>query len=119
MAHHMVDRGADRLGVAVVADVGGDAAQRIHDVVVAQLVQRVGADAGTHMRHQHVQHFGGKLAGAARLGNIGNGVDGGGQGALHCAAPGVGWGLALAGCATGSENDAGEACWISSWQMSE
>ena len=67
MAHLVVDRRADRLGVrhiaaAPVVQRRGNATLHFSDVVKRQLVQRVGRDAGLHMCRQKIQHFRGQPA---------------------------------------------------------
>jgi len=62
MANLVVDRGADRFGVGLVAAAGvvqrgGNAALHIHDVVVGQLVDFVGGDPGLDERREVVQNF--------------------------------------------------------------
>lgn len=67
VADHVVDRGADRLGVRVVAawvvvQRGRNGTLHLGDVVVGQLVQLVGGDPGHHVRGEEIQNFGGQLA---------------------------------------------------------
>ena len=80
VADLVVDRCADRLGVGRVAgrrvvQRRGDAALHIHDVLVRELVELVGRDAGLHVWREHVQHFGSQLAGDPHALNIGCGLD--------------------------------------------
>src|SRR5690606_19971465 len=63
----VVDRDAGGLGIAAVADVGRDRALHLHDVVVADAVQFLGAHARLHVRGDHFQHLGGQAAGDAHL----------------------------------------------------
>src|SRR5690606_8034562 len=67
MADDVVDRDAGGLGIAAVADVGRDRALHLHDVVVADAVQFLGAHARLHVRGDHFQHLGGQAAGDAHL----------------------------------------------------
>src|SRR5690606_29373176 len=67
VADHVVDRDAGGLGIAAVADVGGDGALHVDDVVVADAVQFLGAHARLHVRGDHLQHLGGQAAGDAHL----------------------------------------------------
>ena len=69
VADHMVDRGADRFRKAAIIErrrngVMGD------DVIVAQLVQRLGGDARHDMRCDEIQRLGGQMPGAAHLHEI-------------------------------------------------
>ena len=64
VADDMIDRGAERVAIAAIAQAGGNAAMG-DDVVIGQLVERGGGDARLHLRHQQVQHFGGQPAGPA------------------------------------------------------
>src|SRR5256885_1308188 len=70
VAHHMVDRGADRLREAAIAERGGDGAA-LDDHLVAHAVELVGADAGFHERRDEVEHFGGQ---EPRLAHAGKGL---------------------------------------------
>lgn len=70
MTNHLIDRGADGFGVAVIADIGRHGLLHMHDVIVAQPVQLVGGDAGFDVLANHVQHIGGQCAGAAQLGEF-------------------------------------------------
>ena len=81
VADLVVDRGADRLRVGRVA--GRRVVQRrrnralhVDDVVVRQLVELVGGDAGLDVRREHVQHLGGQPAGHAHAFDVGGGLDG-------------------------------------------
>ena len=67
VADHMVDRGADGLREAVVADVGGNGLLLADDELVAEAVQLVGGDPGHDMGLDHVQHVGGQAAGNAHF----------------------------------------------------
>ena len=67
VADHVVDRGADRLGKAVIVERRRGGAELVDDVVVAQLVQVACADAGFHVGGDHLQHTGGLAAGFAHL----------------------------------------------------
>jgi hypothetical protein len=70
VADLVIHRGADRLRVRDVS--GRRIVQRrrygalyIDDVVVRQLVERLGGDAGHDMRREHVQHLGSQTPGDA------------------------------------------------------
>ena len=65
MADHVVDRRADRLREAVVADVGRDRLLHVDNVLVADPVQLFGGHARLHERGDHVQHLGRQAAGDA------------------------------------------------------
>ena len=74
MADLVVDGGADRLGVGLVASTrvvqrGGNGLLHVHDVVVGQFVDFVGGDAGFDKRRQIVQNFGGQPASQAHACN--------------------------------------------------
>jgi len=68
VADHLVHRRADGLRVA---DVGRDRLEHVDDVVVAGLVQRIGAHTRPHVPGDHLQHIGGQAAGAPRHGDLG------------------------------------------------
>ena len=65
MTNLVVDGGANRLGVGVVA-IGrivqrrGNGLLHLGDVVMGQFVQGVGGDARLHMGRQEIQHFRGQ-----------------------------------------------------------
>src|SRR5690606_7230306 len=63
----VVDRCADGFGKTLVADVGGNRLLHVDDVVVADAIQRFGADSGLDVFADHVQHFGGQCARNAGL----------------------------------------------------
>ena len=72
----MVDRGADRFGVGLIArraviQGGWDGALDPHHKVVTELVDLIGRDAGSDMGPDVVQHLGGKAAGHPHCGNFG------------------------------------------------
>ena len=67
VADHVVDRGAHRLGVAAITDVGRDRALHLDDVVMADPVQFLGAHARLDVVADQVEHFGGQAAGDAHL----------------------------------------------------
>ena len=79
VADDVVDRGADGLGEAAVADVGRDRALHVDDVVVADAVQFLGAHARFHVRGHHLQHLGGQPAGDAHLLDFCRGLGGDGH----------------------------------------
>ena len=67
VAHLMVDRCADGLGVGVVTagvvvEWGGNGLLNLRDVVVAELVELVGRHARHHVRGDEVENFGGQFA---------------------------------------------------------
>ncbi|MNO50457.1 hypothetical protein D3C76_408340 [compost metagenome] len=70
VADHIIDRGADGLGEAVIVERGGDGLLYLDDMVVAQGVQLVCGDASLDMGGDHDQHIGGQLAGNAHLFNL-------------------------------------------------
>ncbi len=70
MADHIVHRGADGFGEAVVVERSRDSLLHINDVVVAKGVQFVSGDACFDMGRNHDQHIGGQLAGNAHLFNL-------------------------------------------------
>jgi hypothetical protein len=80
MADHMVHRGADRLGKAVVVQRCRDRLLHIDDVVMADAVELAGADAGLDMGRDHLQHFGGEAPGDAHLFDLVGALD---QGRFH------------------------------------
>ena len=74
VTHHMIDAGADGVAIAAIAQAGRGGAMG-DDIVIGQLVNMGGGDAGLHLRHQHVQNLGGQPAGAAHAFEIGGLVD--------------------------------------------
>ncbi|MNZ58540.1 hypothetical protein D3C78_765520 [compost metagenome] len=80
VAHHVVDRGADRLGEALVVERRRDRLLLVDDVVVAQAVELFGGDTGLDVLFDHLQDFGGQAAGDAHLFDVFGGFDGDG----HC-----------------------------------
>ncbi|MNY56423.1 hypothetical protein D3C86_1925040 [compost metagenome] len=79
MADHMVDRGADGLGKALVVQGGRDGLLLVDDVVVADAVQFFGRDAGLDVCTDHFQHLGSQTAGDAHLLDVFRGFDGDGH----------------------------------------
>lgn len=79
MADHMVDRGADRLGKALVVQRGGNRLLLVDDIVVADAIQLLGGHAGLDVFADHFQHFGGQAAGDAHLLDIVGRLDGDGH----------------------------------------
>ena len=75
VTNHVVDRGAHCLREPPVADVGRDRVLDPDDVIVADPVQIVGADAGRDMLPDHVQHVGREAAGHAQFGLFFRGLD--------------------------------------------
>ncbi|MNN46538.1 hypothetical protein D3C81_1609220 [compost metagenome] len=80
VADDVVDRGADRLGEALVVQRRGNGLLHVDDVVVADAVQFVGSDAGLDVFADHFQHFGGQAAGDAHFLDIFRRLDGDGHG---------------------------------------
>ena len=81
VADLVVDRGADRLGVRLVASRrivqrGGDALLYIHHVVMAQFVDFVCCDSGLDKGLDKVQNFSGQAASDTHALNIFGGFDG-------------------------------------------
>ncbi|MCY1307270.1 hypothetical protein D9M70_571790 [compost metagenome] len=76
----MVDRGADRLGEALVVERRRDRLLHVDDVVVADTVQFVGGDAGLDVFPDHFQHVGGQAAGDAHFFDFLGRLDGDGHG---------------------------------------
>ncbi len=70
VADHVVDRGADGLGEAVVIERCGNGLLYVDDVVMAQGVQFVCGDACLDVGGDHDQHVGSQLAGNAHLFNL-------------------------------------------------
>ena len=64
VADDVVDRGAERVAIAAIAEAGRNAAMR-GGVVEGQLVEIFGGDAGLHLGNEQVEHLGGQPAGAA------------------------------------------------------
>ena len=63
VADDVVDRGADGLRIAAVAERRGDGVLHIDDVVVADPVQLLGRHPGDDVRTDHVERFGREPAG--------------------------------------------------------
>jgi hypothetical protein len=53
---HMIHRGADGLRKAAIADIGRNRLLHIHDVIVTELVELIGADPRRYVVADHVQH---------------------------------------------------------------
>ncbi|MNG99861.1 hypothetical protein D3C79_590410 [compost metagenome] len=79
VADHMVDRGADRLRVALVVERCRDGLLDVDDIVVAQAVQLFGGDTGLDVFLDHFQHVGGQAASDAHLLDVFCGLDGDGH----------------------------------------
>lgn len=79
VAHHMVDRGADRLGETFVVERRRDRLLDVDDVVMAQAVELFGGDTGLDVCFDHFQHFGGQAAGNAHLLDVFCSLDGNGH----------------------------------------
>ena len=67
VADHVVDRGAERLRKALVADVGRDRLLHVDDVLVGDAVELLGRDAGLDVLAHELEHLGGEAAGDAHL----------------------------------------------------
>ncbi len=79
VAHHVVDRGADRLGEALVVERRGDGLLHVDDIVMADAVQLFGGDAGLDVFGNHFQDFGGQFAGDAHFCDVFGGFEGDGH----------------------------------------
>src|SRR4029453_8320236 len=64
VAEHVVDRGADRLRVAAIAQRGGDRLV-VEDEVVTELVELRGRDPGLDMGRDEIERLGRQPAGPA------------------------------------------------------
>jgi hypothetical protein len=62
VADDVVDRCADRLRKAAIAERCRDGLLPIDDVVVADAVEFLGRNAGNHVLTDHVEHLGGQAA---------------------------------------------------------
>ncbi|VXA81772.1 conserved hypothetical protein [Aeromonas veronii] len=67
---HIVHRGADGFGEAVVVERSWNRLLYVDNIVVAEGVQFVSGDASFDMGRNHDQHIGGQLAGNAHLFNL-------------------------------------------------
>ena len=76
VADGVVDRGADRLGEALVVEGGGDHALHVDHIIVADAVQFLGGDARNDERGDHLQHLGGEPSGHAHFFGFLGGLDG-------------------------------------------
>src|SRR3989344_636783 len=79
VADHMVDRGADRLRVALVVQRGRDGLLLVDDIVVTDLVQLIGGDARFDIFGNHFQHVGGQFAGDTHASDVLWGFEGDGH----------------------------------------
>ena len=70
VADHAVDRGAQRLREAVVADIRRRRLLHLADVVVAAPVEFLGGDAGDDVFLDHFQHLGRHAPGDAHLRDV-------------------------------------------------
>ncbi|MCY1549930.1 hypothetical protein D9M68_861360 [compost metagenome] len=75
----MVDRGADRLGEALVVERRGNRLLHIDDVVMADAIELFSGDAGLDVFADHFQHVGGQAAGNAHFLDFCGGFDGDGH----------------------------------------
>src|SRR5450830_41005 len=76
VADHVVDRGADRLGEALVVQRGRDSLLHVDYIVVADAVQCFGGDAGLDVFGNHFQHVGRQFAGNAHASDVFGGFQG-------------------------------------------
>lgn len=67
VAHHFINRDADRFWKTVVAQASGNGFLFINDIIVADTVQFAGADARFYVGFDHFQHFSGQAAGNAHF----------------------------------------------------
>lgn len=58
MTHHGVRRDAGGFGESVITDIGRDDLKLIHNVVITDVIQRFGADAGLDVGCNHRQNVG-------------------------------------------------------------
>ena len=79
MTDHMVDRGAQGLRKAVVADVGWNRLLHVDDVLVGEPVELLGGDTGLDVFLQHRQHFSRQLAGNTHAFEVFGGFQGNGH----------------------------------------
>jgi hypothetical protein len=118
VAHHLVDGGQYGLGIAEVAHVGGDGGLDIHDVLVADAVERLGADPGHDVRLDHAENLRGQLAGPPRYRDLLRRLDDDAAGHQRLPA-GDGRGLpAWAVAAVTMSRPPASSAWTSSWQTS-
>ena len=75
VADHVVDRGADRAGEAIVVKRGRDGLLGAGNVVVADPVQLAGGHPDLHQRFDHFQHFCGETPRDPHLVNLIRGLD--------------------------------------------
>lgn len=57
VTHDVVDRGADRFGETVITQRRRGTGQHFGRVLLADVVQRIGADAGAHMLADHAEQL--------------------------------------------------------------
>ena len=67
MANLVVDRCADRFGIAAIIQWGRNGLLFVDDEIVAKLVELLCADASDHMWSDHFQYFRGQFAGNAHF----------------------------------------------------
>src|SRR5690606_5883908 len=79
VAHHMVDRGADRLRKAAIVERRGNRLLGVDDIVVADAVQLPGRHPWFHVFLNHFKDFGREPAGDAHLLYFFRGLDGDGH----------------------------------------
>src|SRR5690606_25732984 len=82
VADDVVGGDAGGLGVPLVAEVGRGRLLDVDDVVVADAVELVGADAGLHVRRDDLQHLGRQAAGHAHLLDLVGGLEGDGHASI-------------------------------------
>ena len=74
MADHVVDRGADRVPIAAIAQAGGQGPM-IQDEVTRQVIDEFGGDPGLDVRSDHVETFRCQSPGLAHALEVRGGVD--------------------------------------------
>ena len=75
MADHLVDRGVDGEGIAVLPLAAGDRLQRVEDVALGEGVDLRGGDAGDDEVIQRLQHPSGQAAGDDHALDLGGVLD--------------------------------------------
>ena len=66
----MIHRGADGFRKAVVIQGCRDRLLLVNNVVMAQRIQVIGANAGFHVWRNHMEHVGSEAAGYTHFGNF-------------------------------------------------
>ncbi len=70
VAHHFINRDADRFRETVVAEAGGNGVLLVDDVIITDAVELARADARLDVRLDHFQHFCGQFARNAHFFNF-------------------------------------------------